>query len=108
MNPPHSMPPHNIEPWTYKVYTEFMHDPATRWDDPRDSFVGLVPAKTGPLWFHSLIPHCSARCFLKRRITFWQNGQPTEGPGKFDSLVFYIGPSSGLFMSLFMDRGWVV
>lgn len=109
MNPPHSLSPMNIEPWIVKLRAEFVEaERPHRWDTPRDAFVGLVPAKCGPEWFHSIIRDCTARCFLKGRIRFWQHRQETGGAGKFDSLVLYIGPAYGHFHTAFEDLGWVV
>lgn len=102
MNPPHSQSPHNIEPWIDKLIEEF--------DGPlknQDQFVALVPAKTGPQWFHKAAYRCDARCFLEGRIKFWQDGVPQKGSGKFDSLVLYRGKRSELFASIFCDLGWV-
>lgn len=108
MNPPHSLSPFNIEPWVEKTIQEFVFKPLDRELDPGDGFVGLVPAKTSPLWFHSIITECKSRCFLRGRIKFWHLGQETAGPGKFDSLVIYIGHASGNFKRAFEPLGWVV
>ncbi len=109
MNPPHSLSPMNIEPWIAKLRAEFLDgERPHRWDTPRDSFVGLVPAKTGPEWFHAITPHVTARCFLKGRIKFWQYGVEQSGAGKFDSLVLYIGPAYGHFQREFSDLGWTL
>lgn len=107
MNPPHSQSPHNIEPWIQKVQEEFAIPPHYH-DTPADSFLGLVPSKTGPAWFQSIAPLCSGRCFMRGRIRFWQAGAETPQTGKFDNLVLYIGPSFGRFCTIFESYGWVV
>lgn len=107
MNPPHSQSPNNIEPWIEKFLEEFPpYEPSHKlW---KDQFVGLVPAKTGPRWFHEAVESCTSVCFLKGRIKFWQNGVEMPGPGKFDSLVLYRGIWDEKFKNLFKPYGWVV
>jgi DNA N-6-adenine-methyltransferase Dam len=103
MNPPHSMSPHNIEPWMEKAFTEFALD--RPWTSA-DQFVGLVPAKTDTAWFHDYAVHFHLRCFLRRRPKFWQGGKPTPGPGKFASMLLYHGNRAEQFLQLFGDMGW--
>lgn len=103
MNPPHSLKPMNIEPWMAKAFEEFIEAPYHL--DIRDQFVGLVPSKTGPVWFQD---HATAfhKCFLKGRIRFHLGGHETLGAGKFDSVVLYAGKRPNVFQSIFSDYGW--
>lgn len=109
MNPPHSFAPNNIEPWIQKVIDEFITHPIEReMNNTMDAFVGLIPSKTGPRWFHNILPLVDGRCFVKGRIRFWQHGAEREGAGKFDSIVIYIGSAYGNFYREFSDFGWVI
>lgn len=110
VNPPHSMSPYNIEPWIAKAIEEFITQPIERelGYPEQDQFVGLVPSKSGPQWFHSIIDDVDGRCFWRGRIKFWEYGHEAEGAGKFDSLVLYIGPQAGNFHHIFNPYGWVV
>ncbi len=102
MNPPHSMSPNNIEPWMDKLNEEFaVEEPST------DQFVGLIPAKTDPAWFHETIPQCAAVCFLRGRPKFWQNGVETKGPGKFASMLIYVGNKRAEFVRNLTPFGWI-
>lgn len=104
MNPPHSMSPHNIEPWMEKATDEFIYHPP----QGDDQFVGLIPAKTDTGWFHEQAIWFEARCFLRGRPKFWLNGAPMPGPGKFASMLIYAGNNSDLFKEIFGPVGWIV
>lgn len=103
MNPPHSMSPNHIDPWMEKACEDFITLSVHR--DRRDQFVGLVPSKTGPEWFHEYAVGFD-KCFLKGRIKFWENGAESEGAGKFDSLILYKGFQPMLFRNIFLPYGW--
>jgi hypothetical protein len=104
MNPPHSMSPHNIEPWMEKAHREFNLNTGPL----NDQFVGLIPAKPDTAWFHEHVRPFPLKCFLRGRPKFWLNGEPTKGPGKFPSMVIYQGKQRDLFRELFSELGWVV
>lgn len=107
MNPPHSKSPNNIEPWMEKAHLEFVLPAYDRYSPSRDSFVGLIPAKTDTGWFHEHAQYFASKCFLKGRMKFWHLGAVTEGNGKFAHLVIYHGTSTGLFKLHFHDLGWI-
>lgn len=107
VNPPHSMSPHNIEPWMEKASQEFLAPGWERESNPtRDALCMLVPSKTDTGWFHDHATRFSARCFLKGRPRYWHLGKETPGPGKFATLVLYHGPMTGRFHQIFSPYGW--
>lgn len=71
--------------------------------------IALVPAATGTVWFDKMA-NSNTRAFLlwRGRITFCENGYETKGGGKFDSAVFYNGPSPYLFAHVFEKYGRLV
>lgn len=103
MNPPHSMSPHNIEPWIEKAWADcgFI-------ETSGDQFVGLIPAKTDTAWFHDYAAKFPVKCFLRGRPKFWLNGESMPGPGKFASMLIYAGNKPDLFKTLFSPLGWIV
>lgn len=105
MNPPHSQPPNNIEPWMAKAFTEF--SPTLR-SATFDQLVALVPAKTDTGWFHNHAICADRACFLRGRLQFWQGGQPTGGHGKFANLVLYFGTRVERFEHIFSSKGLIV
>ena len=111
MNPPHSMSPHNIEPWITKAWEEFLSPHQHQSVSPQqrlfDQFVGLVPAKTDTALFHDYVTQFPVRCFLRGRPKFWLNGAPMPGPGKFSSMLIYAGNRTNLFRDIFSDMGWI-
>lgn len=105
MNPPHSMSPHNIEPWMSKA---FDFEESIYNTDTDDQFVGLIPAKTDTAWFHDYVTAFDVRVFLRGRPRFWLNGAPMPGPGKFASMLIYAGWQQKKFRDIFGEMGWVV
>lgn len=107
VNPPHSTSPNNIEPWMDKAKAEFIDQPFDWHDSTNDSLVCLIPAKPDTAWFHDVAAHFSARCFLRGRPKYWHRGSETAGPGKFAVMITYHGKSTGQFMNIFSDYGWI-
>ena len=103
MNPPHSMSPYNIEPWIERAYYDF-----TRPDFVLDQFVGLIPAKTDTAWFHDFVVPFPVKLFLRGRPTYWLDGKPMPGPGKFASMLIYAGGCPTRFGEIFADMGWLI
>lgn len=102
-NPPHSMSPHNIEPWMEKAHREFHLEVGER----DDQLVGLVPGKPDTEWFHAHVVPMRMKCFIRGRIKYWQDGRELPGPGKFPSMLFYQGGKPDLFAAVFGRLGWI-
>jgi phage N-6-adenine-methyltransferase len=49
--------------------------------------VALLPARTDTRWFHDHVYGKAEVRFLKGRIAFWLDGEPTGSPGKFPSML---------------------
>jgi hypothetical protein len=76
----------------------------------------LIPARgTGSMvWQCVIYPFADAVCYLKKRVPFWENGEPCKGPdgkvspGTFDCALVYFGTEAKRFKQHFSKLGYVV
>ena len=73
MNPPYGR---DINKWVEKAATS-----------GAALVVALLPARTDTRWFHDHIYGKAEVRFLKGRVKFWLDGEPTNAPGKFPSML---------------------
>lgn len=70
--------------------------------------IALLPAATGTKWFDVMCRSSKVLVLWRGRITFWMDGRPTKGGGKFDSALWYNGPNPYRFADVFAPFGRVV
>lgn len=98
-------------PWSGSVFVNPPFDHLAKWaqkcageHELRGAEVLLLgPARTDTVWFHSLIPSCSAWCLWKGRIRFL--GEEDQCP--FPLCFVYWGPNVECFERVFGARGLV-
>jgi len=76
MNPPYGT---EISCWVKKAYLETK-------DNQCALVVGLLPARTDTIWFHSFIYHIAEIRFLRGRVKFCINGIP-QASSPFPSMI---------------------
>ena len=75
MNPPYGK---EINEWVRKAFY------ASR---SGATVVGLLPARTDTMWFHTYVyPHADL-VFIKGRLKFWEDGKPSKNSAPFPSMV---------------------
>lgn len=67
--------------------------------------IALLPSRTGAAWFSKMVGSSTAIVYVEKRIVFWLNGEPADGGGRFDSVLFYSGARPHLFLDVFRERG---
>lgn len=69
-----------------------------------DEVVGLLPVRTGSVWWQTYTAHSDAILFWKGRVHF--DNYPHQAP--FHSALSYVGPRADLFVEGMKHLGWCV
>jgi phage N-6-adenine-methyltransferase len=94
-------------PYSAALTPRFVDKLCTEYDVGRiDEAIVLVNNATDTAWFHNLLGRFPA-CFLRKRVPFWRPGHKGGG-ARQGQVIFYLGPNTGKFWTVFSPLGVVV
>lgn len=93
-------------PYQRKIIQQSIKYTIKHFENKENSGIVLVNVDSGTTWFHSLLLHANAVCFLRGRLKFIDgNGIKNSAGNTRSQALFYFGENADLFIQMFSLHG---